>query len=183
VFVRVKSRHVLKTLGIGIEIRPKKRTQQHPLVIKDSDKYKTRTTLGKMYLFGYKAKHEATLPYYDRFPIIFPIGRVGKRLLGINFHYLSYKPRAILMDSLYELANNTKYDETTKLKMTYATLNSVAKSKLFKPTVHSYLASQLRTKFVEIPSADWDTAIFLKIQDFGGVSASKVWADSKRKSR
>ena len=38
-----------------------------------SDRYENRFRLGNMYMFIYDPKHKETLPYYDRFPLIFPI--------------------------------------------------------------------------------------------------------------
>ena len=35
----------------------------------------SRFMMGNMYLFAYDPKHKDTLPYYDRFPIIFPINK------------------------------------------------------------------------------------------------------------
>ena len=47
-----------------------------------------RPKYGVMNLFGYDAKHKATLPYYDKFPLIFPIEPAKGGFIGINFHYL-----------------------------------------------------------------------------------------------
>ena len=35
----------------------------------------SRFMMGNMYLFAYDPKHKDTLPYYDRFPLIFPINK------------------------------------------------------------------------------------------------------------
>ena len=58
----------------------------------------TRFLLGNMYLFAYDPKHKETLPYYDRFPLIFPINKAKGGFLGINLHYLPPPFRAKLMD-------------------------------------------------------------------------------------
>ena len=44
--------------------------------------------VGQMFLFAYDAKHKDTLPYYDRYPLIFPFKKVNDGFLGINMHYL-----------------------------------------------------------------------------------------------
>ena len=152
-------------------------------VIKEADKaqYKTQITIGKMYLFSYDAKHKKTLPYFDRSPLIFPISRVKGMMSGLNFHYLPLKQRAILMDALYEIANNDRFDETTKLKVSYDVLSGASRFKWFAPTIHNYLRSQLRSRFIEIPPTDWDTAIFLPLSKFEGASSRTVWADSRKK--
>ena len=70
------------------------------------ERAKSRFELGNMYMFNYLAKHADTLPYYDRFPLIFPINRAKGGFMGINMHYLPPILRAKLMDALYDTANN-----------------------------------------------------------------------------
>jgi hypothetical protein len=135
---------------------------------------------GNMYFFAYDAKHKATLPYYDKFPLIFPIGPAPGGFMGINMHYLPPVLRARLMDSLYDLTTNDKYDNTTRLKMSYRVLNGASKFKEFKPTIKHYLNSQVRSKFFYINPVEWDIALFLPTAKFVGASKNKVYADSRR---
>jgi hypothetical protein len=139
--------------------------------------------VGSMYLFGYDPKHKKTLPYYDMFPLIFPIGVAKSGFYGINFHYLPHQLRAKLMDSLYETANNDTYDINTKLRISYETLNSATKFRMFKPTLKHYLFNHVRTRLIYIHPTEWDIAIFLPLQSFQGASASSVWKDSKASLR
>ena len=69
-----------------------------------------RTTIkpGFMYLFGYDPKLKNELPYYDRFPLIFPFKSDTDGFLAMNLHYLPHVFRARLMDNLYPLVNNLK---------------------------------------------------------------------------
>jgi len=136
--------------------------------------------LGNLYLFTYDAKHAATLPYFDRFPLIFPIGLAKGGFLGINLHYLPPMLRAKLMDALYTVTNNENYDESTRVKITYNILNSAAKFNMFKPTIKHYLYTQLRSRFIYISPAEWDIALFLPMADFGGVTKQRVYADSRK---
>ena len=135
--------------------------------------------LGKMYFFTYNPKHKATLPYYDTFPLIFPIERYTNGFLGINFHYLHPKDRAILMDQLKVYANNKRYDETTKLKLSYQTLAGFSKIKRARPTIHRYLTGKVGSKFVLINADEWEVALFLPVERFKKASKQKVWTDSK----
>ena len=98
-----------------------------------------------MYTFFYDPKTKKDLPYYDRFPLIFKIKNVSGGFLGINMHYLPPQLRARLMDALYPLVTNRKYDETTRLRLTYDVLNSAAKYRFFKPTIKKYLNCLLYT--------------------------------------
>jgi hypothetical protein len=146
-------------------------------------RYKNRVSMGKMYLFSYDAKTKVTLPYFDRYPLIFPVDSAPGGFYGINMHYLPYRLRAQLMDALYELSSNKRYDERTKLRLSYDILKGASKYKLFKPTFKRYLSSQVRSRFVEISSSEWDIALFLPLESFDGASKSKVWADSRKMVR
>ena len=142
--------------------------------------YQTRFKLGHMYMFYYDPKHKDTLPYYDRVPLIFPIAKAKGGFLGINFHYLPLNVRAKLMDALYDVTNNKKYDETTKLKVTYSILESAAKFRMFKPAVKHYLTSHVKTRLMYIKPTEWDIALWLGIAKFKGATQAEVWADSKK---
>jgi len=111
------------------------RTVQNPkqLVTQQSDRLVTALTVGRMYLFMYDPKMKDDLPYYDRFPLIFPFKRVNGGFYGINMHYLPHVLRAKLMDSLYTLSNNKNNDDSTKLKLSYNLLNNASKFRYFKP--------------------------------------------------
>jgi len=109
-------------------------------ILRDStDRLKNRATIGKMYFFMYDAKYKDTLPYYDKFPLIFPIDRTPNGFTGINFHYLPLPLRAQLMDALYDITNNDRYDETTKLKMSYSVLKGAEKFKLVQTNIQALL--------------------------------------------
>tara|TARA_R100000008_G_scaffold69046_1_gene46363 strand:+ start:490 stop:1110 length:621 start_codon:yes stop_codon:yes gene_type:complete len=136
--------------------------------------------IGKMYFFLYNPKHKKTLPYYDRFPLIFPIEFYNDGFLGLNFHYLHPRDRAILMDQLKTLANNKRYDATTKLSITYNMLQGFSKYKRARPTVHKYLSNHVQSKFVRIDADEWEVALFLPVERFSKASKQKVWSDSKR---
>ena len=60
------------------------------LVRGERARYKNRVSMGKMYLFNYDPKHKDTLPYYDRYPLIFPVNKAPGGFYGINMHYLPH---------------------------------------------------------------------------------------------
>lgn len=132
---------------------------------------------GFMYLFSYDPKYKDDLPYYDRYPLVFPFTVDGDGFTGINMHYLPHILRARLMDSLYNLVSNQNFDEKTKLRMSYDILNSASRYKYFKPCVKRYLYSHLRTRFLLIPSNEWDIALFLPLERFT-TNKSIVFRDS-----
>ena len=94
-------------------------------------------------------------------------------------HYLSYRLRARLMDALYETSNNKRYDETTRLRITYDLLKAATKYKEFKPTYKKYLNQHVRSRFVEIGATEWDIALFLPVERFEKASKTAVWRDSR----
>ena len=137
-----------------------------------------RALIGKMYFFSYNPKWKDKLPWYDTFPLVFPIERYPDGFLGLNFHYLAPKDRAILMDQLKIYANNKKYDETTKLRISYDLLKGFSKIPRARPTVHRYLLNKARSKFVLINADEWEVALFLPVERFKKATKKQVWAHS-----
>jgi hypothetical protein len=136
---------------------------------------------GKMYMFFYDPKTKATLPYYDRFPLVFPFSTTQDGFIGLNMHYLPHKLRFTLMDRLLVFKNNDKFDESTKLRYSWAAINGMAKFAMAKPCVKRYLKDHLRSPLVNIVSQDWATAMMLPVERFVGASNAAVWADSRNK--
>jgi hypothetical protein len=136
---------------------------------------------GYMYAFAYDPKFKKTLPYYDTFPLIFPVDFQQDGFLGINFHYLPPTLRARLMDALYSNLTNKNYDATTRMQISYSILQSAAKYRFFKPTLKKYLGSQIRSNFFEIHVNEWDIALFLPTESFRKADTQKVWSDSRKK--
>lgn len=136
--------------------------------------------VGKMYFFNYDPKYKATLPYYDRFPLIFPIENYPKGFLGINMHYLPLPLRAKLMDALYGLVNNNRFDESTRLTISYSILKSAAKYRYFKPCIKHYLNAHVRSRFLRVEPVEWDIALYLPVAQFDKASQAQVWKDSRR---
>ena len=156
------------------------RIQPQTLIKSDRERLPSRVMIGRMYHFFYDPKHKKTLPYYDRFPLIFPFKRVRGGFLGINLHYLPLRLRAKLMDELYGLTRDNRYDEDTRLKISYNVLNGAAKYKYFKPCVKHYLTPHVKSRFLEVYAAEWDIALFLPTERFVGAGKGAVHADSRK---
>ena len=139
----------------------------------------SRIEVGEMYLFNYDPKFKKELPYYDTFPLIFPFETVDGGFLGMNMHYLPLTLRARLMDALYNLVTDKRYDENTKLRLSYNVLKSTSRFRAFKPTIKKYLRSQVKSRFMKIDSVEWDMALFLPLQKFQKATAEKVYRDSR----
>jgi len=138
----------------------------------------TPDSIGQMYCFSYDPKTKEKLPYYDKFPLIFPINFYSDGFLGINLHYLPPMMRAQLMNALYDIAVDDKYDNSRKLRISYDLLNGSSKYKYFKPCVKRYLSSHVRSKFIFIDHENWDMVLMLPMQQFEKASDQKVWKDS-----
>lgn len=159
-------------------------------IIRDADPDKVikripnnRNIIGHMVMFQYDPKTKDTLPYYDRHPLVFIVKPLPDGFLGLNLHYLPYKWRAILLNRLTDIATNDKFDETTRIRMTYKLLARSARFKAFQPCLKRYLTPQIRSRFLWVPAQDWEIAIFLPVQKFVGASKEKVWKESQRKFR
>ena len=135
---------------------------------------------GYMYAFKYDPKTKNDLPYYDTFPLIFPVRMDSDGFLGINFHYLPPVLRAKLMDALYSTLTNKKYDDTTKVKISYSILQSASKYRYFKPMLKKYLRSHVRSQFLEVQVNEWDIAIFLPTESFRKADTGRVWEESRK---
>lgn len=174
--------------GIGLDRSVKsrewirKKAEEIKTVNRDRLFEKARTTNrmipGKMYMYVYDAKTEKTLPYWDAFPLIFCVSLNSGGHDGINLHYLPLVLRARLMDALYTTLNNNKFDETTKIQISYNIMKQASNMKFFKPCYKKYLSSQVRSQIIEIHPTEWDIAMFLPIQNFKKASAEEVWRDS-----
>jgi len=143
-----------------------------------------RIMLGRLFMFEYQAKHADTLPYYDEFPLVFPIEAHADGFLGINLHYLPYTWRAVLMDALYDLKEEPKNDSLPpRLELQangYNILKKTAKYRYFRPCIKKYLFEQVTSRYMEVPEEEWEIAIFLPLERFVGENKRKVWMKSKR---
>lgn len=142
----------------------------------------TQNSIGKMYFYKYDAKWKDKLPYWDQWPLIYPIEyyRDGS-FLGINLHYLPPFLRAQLMDALYSTANNQKFDKTTKLQISYQMLKSASRFKAFKPCIKKYLFSHVRSSFIVVNPGFWDYCLLLPMAQFQKAGEDRVWQDSMEK--
>jgi hypothetical protein len=147
----------------------------------DRMRLKDKSVIGRMYFFYYDPKTKDKLPYYDKFPLVLPIEQYPDGILGLNLHYIHPKQRIILLDKLSEFANNSKYDKTTKLRLSYDLLRSSSKIFEATPCIKRYLFSHVESRFLEIESSEWDIAALLPVSSFVGATQNKVYSDSRKK--
>jgi len=135
---------------------------------------------GRMYMFRYDAKHKDTLPYFDRFPLIFMVGPAKGGFYGLNLHYLPPRMRAIFFDRIMQLATSKKVNEKTRLKMTYDMLAGAQKFKAFAPCFKHYLVEQMKSEPTLVPADHWETVLFLPSAHWQGAKENAVWKQTKK---
>ena len=132
---------------------------------------------GRLNMFFYDPKLKTKLPYYDTFPLVLPLESYSDGFLGINFHYLPINLRIRLLDRMVDFSNNTKFDESTTLDVSY---DKVKKIQSIKPTIHKYLSGYVRSRFRRIDADEFVIATLLPVQRFKKATASQVYSDSRR---
>ena len=125
-----------------------------------SGKATLRPKYGIMNLFGYDPKHKAKLPYYDIFPLIFPLEPAKGGFIGLNFHYLKPGARVAFLRSLANTTTNKRFDKTTRYRVNW-------RNNLYmRKTAKHYLFSQVRSSFLNITADEMAIAIFLPVARF-----------------
>ena len=157
-----------------------KRVNENTLMRSDTDRLVNKLLPGAMYMFQYDPKYKETLPYYDRVPLIFPFKLIKGGFYGINLHYLPLTLRARLMDGLYDYTSNKRYDESTRMTLSYKLLNASANLKYFKPCIKHYLYDHVQSRFMYIYPSEWDIAIFLPTARFEKRTANYVHGQSRQ---
>ena len=137
--------------------------------------------IGKLYMFMYDPKHKDTLPYYDRFPLVIPIEPYVDGFLGLNLHYLPQAARASLMNALYDTINNDKFDNTTRMRVSYRILKNASRYAGFEVCLKRYLRSQMISNILYVNPSDWDKALMLPTERFVKARKSTVHTNASRR--
>ena len=139
-------------------------------------KLNARPSAGRMSMFIYDPKTKQKLPFYDTFPLVLPLETYSDGFLGINMHYLPIPLRIRLLDRLVDFSNDTDFDEATRLIVEYKKVKNI---RLVKPTIHKYLAGQVKSQFRRIDADEFMIATLLPVQRFKKSTAKAVWSDSR----
>ena len=140
-------------------------------------KQATSPFFGRLNMFIYDPKLKKTLPYYDTFPLVLPLEDYNDGFLGLNFHYLPIPLRMRLLDKVVDFSNNTKFDRTTRLNVSY---NALRRSKIIKPTIKRYLAGRVKSRFRRIDADEFTVATLLPVARFKKGSQAEVYRDSRK---
>jgi len=112
------------------------------LVYQDENVLRRRVFPGHLYFFKYEAKTK-TLPYYDKYPLTYVLSVNGSEFYGANLHYLKPKRRQIIIKKLQE----GRIDIPQKI-------------------IHKYLNERCKSLFLDLAKQEWETAIFLPVEEF-----------------
>ncbi len=156
-------------------------TPSKTALMRDQERLRNKSMIGRMFFYFYDPKTKDKLPYYDRFPLVIPIERYNDGFLGLNLHYIHPKQRLILLDKLSDTLTNDKYDETSRLRVSYPFLSSASKIFEATPCIKRYLFSHIESRFLEITANEWDIAAMLPMESFVGAKTSRVYSDSRKK--
>ena len=140
-------------------------------------KQSTKPHYGLLNMFFYDPKGRNTLPYYDTFPLVLPLEEYPDGFLGINFHYLPMGLRLKLLDRVVDFSNNTKFDKTTRLNVSYNQLKNV---RLIKPTIKRYLAGKVKSRFRRVDADEFIVATLLPVARFKKGTVGQVHRDSRK---
>lgn len=124
-----------------------------------------RPEIGKMYLYSYDPKHKDTLPIYDMFPLVIPIDYYSDGFLGLNLHYLPEQARIVLLRELVKVANNDKFDRTTKINISYRILKKMSLNLTGAngTCIKRYLYGHVRSGFQQVDASEWSKAALLPL--------------------
>ena len=137
-------------------------------------------SFGNLNMFFYSPKHKDTLPYYDTFPLVLPIGGAAGGFLGLNFHYLPIPMRVRLLDRLTEdwtSESVREFDSRATIQTDYSKIKFV---RGVRPTIKHYLNGYMKSQVRIIPPEEWLVAVLLPVQRFKKKSASHVYNESKK---
>lgn len=125
---------------------------------------------GDIVCFNYSPLYAKKIPYYDKTPLLLPIGFTSQGFNGLNLHYLKPADRAKLLDIIYKQDKNI---------MGY--MHALAQTPYYKPAFKQYLYSRMRSKVHIFDRQHWDMAIYLPLARF--VKNTQQHASSKAITR
>lgn len=135
---------------------------------------------GKLFLLAYDPKTKDKLPYYDIFPLVFPVEVESDGFLGINLHYLDPRLRKELFDSLILFGISAGAGEQIYLNFRYKHFNSFVARPLVEVCLKKYLFSHIHS-WTNIRPTEWENVVEMPLQSFQKRTSSSVWRTSRRK--
>ena len=150
---------------------------------------------GRMYMFKYMPKMASKLPYYDMFPvgIVMNLNSEKNYFSMLNFHYLPFKERAELMDSLYPFVmmdniqgkdiGNSLRARVNVNRVDYKFMKKRMSMRGFLPCWKRYDYKRVVGQFLYVPPIGWDTIMMLPLARFRKSGINRVHMDSLAERR
>ena len=161
-----------------------KNTSRIPNTIKREEfRNTTRFIKGGLFFFYYDPKTKEDLPYYDRFPLVLMLEKYDDGFLGLNLHYLPIKYRVAFMNKLLDYGRFDEDGDPVRIRITYDILSATKRFKEVRPCIKRYLTSHVKSRILAVQPEEWETAVFLPVQQFKKAKADKVWRDSIQEIR
>ena len=142
----------------------------------DLGKQARKLDTGKMYMFSYDPKWKATLPYYDRVPLVILVDILPTGFSGINLHYLAPMIRAELLEKL--LPNERTLTDKSLLKANWSFVRNFSRFPEVRNSVKKYLGVNITGQMIEVDPDNWKAAIHLPVQSFVGASDRVVYRET-----
>ena len=119
-----------------------------------------KVQLFRFNMFFYDAKTKKNLPYFDMFPLVFPLRRLGNSFTGINAHYLPPAFKEDFFNIYNKFALNDEFDETTLYRMTWT---KISRFKIMRPLIRQYSLSNIKSRFLVLNADEVPTALSLPL--------------------
>ena len=130
-------------------------------------KPKTSISIGQMFLFSYDAKLKQTLPFFDMYPLVFPLEFYSDGFLGLNLHYLPPLARAYLLNMLKKIEDDNKYTDKQKLNISYKILKAGgSRFPGYQQCIKRYLYNHVKSSFHLVESNNWDKVVLLPLHQW-----------------
>ena len=137
---------------------------------------------GTLNMFIYSPKHKDTLPYYDTFPLVLPIGPAAGGFMGLNFHYLPIQMRIRLLDKIVDGGGSLNVAaQTGKRPRLITDYSQLKRIPMAKAIVKHYLTGYVKSDFRAITSEELIVAALLPVQRFQKGSAQAAYLDTAKR--
>jgi hypothetical protein len=147
-------------------------------LFQQSGQVKGKVQVGNLYMYYYDPKYKEELPFYDRFPLVFPFEQAEGGFYGLNMHYLTPHLRFRVFEQLLKFKSAKTITDTTRLRYSYSTLKALSAFPLAKHCVKRYLLEHVTSVIRLVPATDWASALMLPTEMFAKASAQQVWKET-----
>ena len=116
-----------------------------------------------MFFYDPQPERKKNLLYFDMFPLVYPLRRMGDGFIGINVHYLPPAFREDFYNIFSRFATNDEIDEKTLYR---ATWSKISRFKVMRPLIRKYTYESVRSRFLVLDATEVPIALLLPLQRF-----------------